>query len=147
MIKLFFVILYHVFFYGYQQSPVFVTEFHEAITRDREIKYINKYKNSNDVNVKGYVLSLEMKQSKHELMPWNKLKMFNKYKNSLEDLIIKYPNNIHLRYVRLVIQEKIPSLLNYHSNIEEDKIFLKKLLDIKDNTDYLDYYILKNTSL
>lgn len=128
-------------------TPKFVTDYHEVSNKKEELLYINKFQNSKEVAVKGYVISLRMKQAKYKFLPWSKLIIFKKEKNKLESLINKHPSNIHLRYVRLVIQEKLPKLLNYSSQINRDKEFLKKYLSKKDSTDYLDKYIIKNTSL
>jgi hypothetical protein len=128
-------------------TPKFVTDYHEVSNKKEELLYINKFQNSKEVAVKGYVISLRMKQAKYKFLPWSKLIIFKKEKNKLESLINKHPSNIHLRYVRLVIQEKLPKLLNYSSQINSDKEFLKKYLSKKDSTDYLDKYIIKNTSL
>ncbi|WP_064966646.1 hypothetical protein [Tenacibaculum ovolyticum] len=128
-------------------TPKFVTDYHEVSNKKEELLYINKFQNSKEIAVKGYVISLRMKQAKYKFLPWSKLMIFKKEKNKLESLINKHPSNIHLRYVRLVIQEKLPKLLNYSSQINRDKEFLKKYLNKKDSTDYLDKYIIKNTSL
>jgi len=125
----------------------FTLEYHEIQTKTQELNFINKYKNSKEVAIRAYVISLHIKHVKYLILPWQKLKVFNTYKNELDGLIYKHPKNIHLRYVRLLIQEKVPRFLNYFSDIEKDKSFLKKLITIKDSTDYLDKYIIKNTSL
>ena len=88
-----------------------------------------------------------MKQAKYKTFPWSKLSIFNKEKKRLDELIKTHPNNIHLRYVRLVIQEKTPKILGYNKKIQEDKSFLKIMLKKKDSSDYLDKFIIKNTSL
>ena len=128
-------------------APEFVKEYHELTSEEMELAFIEKYSNSNITCVEGYVVSLKMKQSKYKLLPWSKLKTFKREKNNLEVLISKNPKNVHLRYIRLTIQEKVPGLLNYASEIKKDKAFLKLILEEKDTTDYLDIYILKNTSL
>ena len=76
-----------------------------------------------------------------------KLKVFNQNKKLLNSLINQNESNVHLRYIRLLAQEKAPSFLGYNEHIKEDKAFLKKILDTKDATDYLDTYIKANTSL
>lgn len=132
--------------YGVNE-PFFVKEFHELTTKETELEYITKYKSSSDVSAIGYVTSIRMKQAKYKFFPWDKLSVFNKEKSRLEELIRYNPKNIHLRYLRLVIQENTPKILNYNSNIKQDKSFIKEFLTIDDKTDYLDKYILKNTSL
>ncbi|MBA6157243.1 hypothetical protein H3Z83_12035 [Tenacibaculum sp. S7007] len=127
--------------------PDFIKEYDALSNKAEELKYIDKYQDSNNINIKAYVVSLKMKQAEYKLLPWSKLKIFNSEKRNIENLINKNPNNIHLRYIRLVIQENLPRILNYHSHIKEDQKFLKEMLSKKDKTDYLDKYIIKNTSL
>ncbi|CAL2074655.1 hypothetical protein [Tenacibaculum sp. 190524A02b] len=129
------------------KAPEYLEAFHQAITKEQEEAFIIKYKRSNKTSVKAYVVSLKMKQAKYKFFPWKKLSVFNKGKKELEQLIKEHPENVDLRYVRLVIQENIPAILNYKSSITEDKEFLKRKLEEVDNSDYLDYYIKKNTSL
>lgn len=127
--------------------PDFIKEYDTLSNKKEELKYIDKYQGSNNINIRAYVVSLKMKQAEYKFLPWSKLKIFNSEKRNIENLISKNPNNIHLRYIRLVIQENLPRILNYHSHIKEDKKFLKGMLNKKDKTDYLDKYIIKNTSL
>lgn len=130
-----------------KRTPDFVKEYHEVSTEKEELSFINKYKNSKEVEVIAFVVSLQMKQAKYKTFPWSKLAVFNKEKKKLNALIETYPNNVHLIYVRLVIQENTPEILGYNKNIEEDKSFLKLMLKKKDSSDYLDSFIIKNTSL
>ncbi len=127
--------------------PNYVMDYHMADTKEKEIVFINKYKSSDKISVKGYVVSLQMKQAKHKFFPWKKLAVFNEGKKKLEKLIKENPNNTDLRYLRLVIQENIPAILNYKSSINMDKEFLSEKLKEVDSSDYLDFYIKKNTSL
>lgn len=128
-------------------TPDVVKEYHEVLTKTQELHFINKYQNSNEIDVQAYVISLKMKHAKYKFLPWHKLKEFNTHKKQLENLITKHSKNVHLRYIRLVIQEKSPKILNYNSEIKNDKDFLVKIIEKKDSTDYLDTYIIKNTSL
>ncbi|WP_435262532.1 hypothetical protein [Tenacibaculum sp. nBUS_03] len=131
----------------FNSTPDYVQSYHAAKTKKQEVEFINKYKSSSKISILGYVVSLEMKQAKYKFFPWKKLSIFNKGKKRLESLIKRHPDNIDLRYLRLVIQENIPSLLNYKLNIKEDKLFLSKIMKTKNTSDYLDFYIKKNTSL
>ncbi|XRE43647.1 hypothetical protein ACIVBQ_001851 [Tenacibaculum discolor] len=140
-------VLFFMSIIGFNNAPNFVIEYHELATKEAELSYIKKYKNSKEVSIQAYVVSLQMKQAKYKMMPWSKLKVFNTEKHKLETLISKNPNNIHLRYVRLVIQENTPSILGYKSSIKKDKQFLKEELQKKDSTNYLHTYIINNTSL
>lgn len=129
------------------EVPDYINEYDKLSNKQEELIFINKYQNSKNIDVMAYVVSLKMKQAEYKVFPWSKLKIFNKEKKTLESLIKKHPKNIHLRYMRLVIQENLPKILNYNSSIKEDKFFLKNIMKQKDSTDYLDTYIIKNTSL
>lgn len=143
-----FCFLFILYFFSTQnQVPDFVEYYHKVSTKEEELRYIKTYKKNNNVDVQAYVISLQMKQAKYKTFPWSKLSIFNKEKKRLDELIKTHPNNIHLRYVRLVIQEKTPKILGYNKKIQEDKSFLKIMLKKKDSSDYLDKFIIKNTSL
>ncbi len=124
-----------------------VEEFHALETRESEDVFIENYNQSSQPSILAYVCAIEMKEAEYKYNPFSKLKIFNRTKKKLDSLIQSNPTDVHLRYIRLVLQEKTPSILGYNDNIEEDKIFLTKKLDILDDSDYLDIYIHKNTSL
>jgi len=124
-----------------------VEEFHATKTQESEEEFLNKYGSSAEPSVLAYVCALEMKQAEYSFNPMTKLKIFNQSKNKLDSLIDLNPSNVHLRYIRFVLQEKAPSLLGYKDNIEQDKKFLKQLLKVSDDTDFLDIYIYNNTSI
>ncbi len=124
-----------------------VVEFHDLETRKSEVEFVQNYTLSSQPSILAYVCAVEMKQAKYGFNPISKLKIFKHTKKKLDSLIQSYPNDIHLRYVRLVLQEKTPGLLGYNDYIEEDKTFLRNKLEILDDSDYLDLYIHNNTSL
>lgn len=124
-----------------------VEEFHAAETRESEDAFVENYEQSSQPSILAYVCALEMKRAEYKVNPFSKLKIFNRAKKKLDSLVQSNPTDIHLRYIRLMLQEKTPSILGYNDNIEEDKIFLTKKLDVLDDSDYLDIYIHKNTSL
>ena len=124
-----------------------VNEFHELNTKELELIFIDNYKENKNPSIVGYVHAVEMKQAEYKINPIVKLNIFNKTKKKLNQLIANYPDDIHLRYIRLMLQEKSPAFLGYNNFIKEDKLFITKKLEIKDNSDYLDKFIYKNTSL
>lgn len=124
-----------------------VEEFHALKTKESEVVFIKKYTLNSQSSILGYVCAIEMKQAQYSYNPISKIKIFKQTKEKLDLLIQLNPSNVHLRYVRLLLQETSPAILGYDINIEEDKIFLSKILDISDDSDYLDLYIYKNTSL
>ena len=132
------------------QSPVsekdIVSDFHKLNTKQEEALFIETYKN-HSIDASAYIVALEMKKAQYTILPWRKWSIFQTQKESLNQLIKRYPQNIHLRYIRLVLQEQTPAFLGYNEFIEEDKNFLQYKLQEKDITDYMDIYITNNTSL
>lgn len=124
-----------------------VEEFHALKTKESEVVFVEKYTLSSRPSILGYVCAIEMKQAQYNYNPISKIKIFKQTKEKLDLLIQSNPSNVHLRYVRLLLQETLPGILGYDSNIEEDKIFLSKTLDVSVDLDYLYLYIYKNTSL
>jgi hypothetical protein len=124
-----------------------VQEYHELTNEVSEISFIDKYHGSKDASVMAYVTSIAMKQAEYTTNPLRKLQLFQENKTILNELIDTHRTNIHLRYVRLLTQENTPFFLGYNENITEDKLILKNILEVEDETDYLDYFIRANTSL
>ena len=124
-----------------------VEEFHKLDNKLDEMQFINNHAKNPDPSIVAYVLSVSMKQADYEFNPYRKLKIFQTNKTKLDFIITENPRNPHLRYVRLLLQEKLPTFLGYNNHIVEDKNFLNTLMNQTDKTDYLDYYIVRNTSL
>ena len=124
-----------------------VQEYHQLENEASEISFIHKYHESKDASVMAYVTSIAMKQAEYSPNPLRKLQLFQENKTILNGLIDTHRTNIHLRYVRLLSQENTPSFLGYNEHIEEDKLILRNILEVEDETDYLDYFIRANTSL
>ncbi|MFT5436608.1 MAG: hypothetical protein ACI840_001256 [Ulvibacter sp.] len=124
-----------------------VEEFHDLQTRESEVKFIQNYTQSSQPSILAYVCAVEMKQAKYSYNPISKLRSYKRTRRKLDSLITSNPTDVHLRYIRLVLQEKTPSFLGYNEYIEEDKKFLINKLEIVDYSDYLDLYIYNNTSL
>jgi hypothetical protein len=81
------------------------------------------------VVIDGYRAALKIILSKNEKSPFVKLKKFNEGKIDLEAIILDHSNNIELRLIRLSIQDNTPSIVNYRSNTEEDRMFLMNKKD------------------
>lgn len=128
-------------------TPSYVTDFHSLNNKKSEVDFILKYKKEKNPSVMAYVIATEMKQAEYALNPISKLSIFTKNKDELNYLIKENNSNIHLRYIRLLLQEKTPSFLGYNKYIDEDSNFLKEKIKVKDSSDFLDFFILKNTSL
>lgn len=69
----------------------------------------------------AYKGALLMKKAGLEKAPIVKLNTFKSGHKLLESEILKNPNDIEFHFLRLVIQESAPEILNYSSNLKEDK--------------------------
>lgn len=142
----FIISIYIIFLSFLTNIDTVVSEFHLLKSEKEEISFIKKYKDEINPSIIAYVICVEIKQVSYKLNPIQKLTVFNKNKKKLDSLIDLNKNNIHLRYARLMIQEKSPAFLGYKKNIKSDKIFLKnKLKEIKNKT--LKHYINKSLCL
>ena len=101
-----------------------VSEFHKLNSQRAELFFIDKYEKNNDPSVLAYVLAAKMKQAEYAFNPITKLSIFNKNMRAFNDLLNKYPDNVHARYMRLVVEEKV-MFLHLNNNIREDKDFLR----------------------
>lgn len=81
-----------------------------------------------DLVLMGYHGVARTLLAKYSINPVTKLNHFNKGKKILESALVASPNNIELRYLRLTLQENVPSLLGYSDMIEKDRAFLKEKL-------------------
>lgn len=124
-----------------------VNAFHVTVGEKAELAFIEKYTSETSPSIKAYVIALEMKQAEHAFNPMTKLRIFKETKSDLEKLISANKTNVHARYIRLLVQEKTPSILDYNGDIETDKAFLKKKIADKTCSSYLVKHIEKNTSL
>lgn len=125
---------------------IVVEEFHKLDSQEAESIFINNYKDEDDPSIQAYVIAIKMKQIEYISNPMNKWKLFKANKKQLNYLIENHQYNIHLHYIRLMLQENAPSILGYKNHIGNDKKILLQLMD-NDKNKYLLPYILKNTSL
>lgn len=126
---------------------VVVNAFHNLKSEEEEMRFIKTYKDSNAPTVLGYVYATEMKQASYTVNPYKKLKIFKDTKIKLHTLIEQNPGNLHLRYIRLLLQERTPKVLGYRDYIEEDKQMLRFYESSNTHLNYLYHYIHNNTSL
>ena len=83
---------------------------------------------ANTATEKGYLAAYEILWAKHMGNPFSKLGQFKKGKKLLESIIMRYPDNIDLRFIRWSVQTHAPSFLNYDKDRLRDKEFLVKNL-------------------
>ena len=87
---------------------------------------------SQSSTAEGYFALATMMLAKTHSNPFTKLSYFNKGKNILEAAIEAYPDNVELRFLRYAVQAKVPSILLYFNDMEEDKELLDAYVAIND---------------
>jgi hypothetical protein len=97
------------------------------------INLLANLKTSNSQTFIGYKGAVTIVMAKHVMSPYKKLNYFKTGKDVLEQAIQKEPLNVELTFIRFSIQCNAPKFLDYHSNINADKLFLlKEVKTIKD---------------
>ena len=89
-------------------------EFYEIMTDHR----------AESPTAEGYFALSTMMLAKIYKNPFTKLSYFNKGKNILEAAIKSYPDNVELRFLRYAVQAKVPSILLYFNDMDDDKEIL-----------------------
>ncbi|GAB1309588.1 hypothetical protein KH5_22710 [Urechidicola sp. KH5] len=82
--------------------------------------YINELENANSVECQGYLAGMYFMKSRYAGFPLTKMKYFKRGKKLLEQLIAENPNHIELRYLRLIMQYRVPEFLGYHEHKQLD---------------------------
>ena len=83
-------------------------------------KYISILKDDTSPEAKGYMATMILMKSRYVKNPFSKLKYFKKGKKMLDNDIAENSTNIEIRYLRFLMQKKMPNFLGYNKNIIED---------------------------
>lgn len=103
-------------------------------TKTEELIQLTQH-SSNNILYNGYLGAAKMIMAKHYFNPWEKYKSFQEGKKILESSLKKDYQNPELRFLRLSIQNNAPSFLNYNENINEDKDFLFRKLNLMNDAE------------
>lgn len=87
--------------------------------------YIDQLESEKSIEGQGYLAGMYFMKSRYAGFPLTKMKYFKKGKNLLDELIVTNPENIELRYLRLIMQYQIPEFLGYHENKESDFLYIQ----------------------
>ena len=68
---------------------------------------------------------LEMRKSDFVKNLGDKLACFKSGRNKLEQEILKEPDNVSFRFLRFIIQEHAPKIVNYHADMNNDLTKIK----------------------
>lgn len=64
--------------------------------------------------------------ARHSLNPLNKMLYFKKGRKYLDEAVQEDYQNVEIRLIRYLSQQKIPKILDYRQNMEEDKALILK---------------------
>jgi hypothetical protein len=98
-----------------------------ANSRAMAEKFSNQFRNINEKSLPiliGFKAISEMVICKHQVNPISKLSHFRKGRNLLELAIAASPRNPELSFFRFTTQSNVPALLNYKSDLQQDKAVL-----------------------
>ena len=84
---------------------------------------MSRHKDEN-ATAEGYFALATMIQAKRFGNPFTKLSYFNKGKKILEEVINANPENAELRFLRFAVQTKVPAILLYYHDIDDDQVVL-----------------------
>ena len=96
------------------------TQFPNITSEEQADNFIKQLDGDTSLEAKGYVAAMNFMKSRFVKNPFSKFKYFKIGKNTLDEVIIRNPKNIEMRYIRYLMQKQIPEFLGYHENISED---------------------------
>ncbi len=105
-------------------------QFPDITSLNEANKFIEKLKNDSSPEAKGYTAAMFLMKSRYIKGPFSKLKFFKHGKKILDNDINENPEVLEIRYIRFLMQKRIPNFLGYNKNIEEDfSVISAKLLE------------------
>lgn len=100
----------------------------DSKTADEFYKSVKRMESTKPIFI-GFKAMSELVLCKHVFSPISKLSHFNSGKGLLEMAISIDKNNVELRFYRYCTQLNVPGILNYSSNLKEDKQMLFEFLE------------------
>ena len=122
------------------------TLFHAIDSEEKLIKFTSELEQMTCDKVEPYLASAIMQQAEYAFFPTKKMSFFKKGKKRLENYILQHPKEIEAKYVRYLIQNKIPSFLNYNDNISADRHFIETNIKSSGLPEDFQNLILKNVT-
>ena len=99
---------------------------------DALYKLLSGEENSGSI-VKGYLGAVTALKANYSYNPVKKYNYCKDGLNLLSQAIANSPNDLELRYLRILLQSKIPSFLGMNQNIKEDKVILLNKIGLEED--------------
>jgi len=80
----------------------------------------------NSATFLAYLGGYQSLHATHVFNPISKLNTFKEGKKNIEQALLKAPENVEIRFIRLSVQKKSPPFLGYNNRIQEDTDFIIK---------------------
>ena len=87
-------------------------------------KHFESVGSSHSTTLQAYKAASIVLLAKYESRVIKKMKLFNRGTDLLEEIITKDPSNYEARLIRFNIQDNVPWITGYTSDIKDDKKFL-----------------------
>ena len=125
---------------GYELTTVRQNYINAAVSAESAAAFYESFENIDNSNKNTALLAYKaasiVLMAKYEEGIIAKTKLFNRGTDLLESVIHKNPDNYECRLIRLNIQDNVPWITGYTSEIDEDKAFLisnyaKQATDLK----------------
>ena len=121
-------VLISVNFFSYSKTSFDKAAFYTAISNNSLEKVNDQIKILEESSIAekvGYEGALLMKKAGLVASLLHKLNLFKEGHEKLEEAIREDPANTEFRFLRLIIQENAPSILNYNNEMEKDITHIK----------------------
>ncbi len=99
--------------------------------------FVRQYRAIQNPTIQEYVRGMQLKQVQNTWNPIKKINVYKNYKDKLNRLIDKNLNHVHGRYVRFLVEQNVPKKISSTEPIKGDRLFLKKYLFDKKETEHL----------
>ncbi|NJB71749.1 hypothetical protein GGR42_002211 [Saonia flava] len=118
--------------------------YHKITSEQDLLDFLNVFEEADCYLAKPYKASAIMHKAAFTIFPHKKMRYFKLGKNQLEEFIKNNPSDIEGRYVRVMTQANIPSILGYKDHMEGDVLFIKNNIKHSNLPDNYKELILKN---
>lgn len=113
---------------------------YNLLTVEQQISKVKA--DTNRMNMRAYLGALQMKRAELLKEAAEKINTFKIGHKNLESVIARDSGNAEARFLRIMVQEHSPKMMNYHADLSKDAAYLRKnfkTLDADARRAVLDY--------
>lgn len=128
MMKLLIILLLTSYHLPFEMTAVRESYISAAQSEDHAIKFYKKFEQMEashpNATMVAYKAASIVLKARYENSIFAKARLFNRGTDLLDATIAKYPSDYEARLIRLNIQDNVPWITGYKSEIKKDKAFL-----------------------